>query len=45
MANTEMAEPLGISWPTVIAWRKRYTHEGLAHGLADRPRRGRPQTV
>jgi len=29
----------------VIAWRRRYRREGLAHGLADRPRRGRPQTV
>jgi transposase len=44
-ANTEIAERLGISRPTVIAWRKRYLREGLAHGLADRPRRGRPQTV
>jgi transposase len=45
VANTEIAERLGISRPTVIAWRKRYSREGLAHGLADRPRRGRPQTV
>jgi hypothetical protein len=45
VANTEIADRLGISRPTVIAWRKRYTHEGLAHGLADRPRRGRLQTV
>jgi transposase len=44
-ANTEIAERLSISRPTVIAWRKRYLREGLAHGLADRPRRGRPQTV
>jgi transposase len=29
----------------VIAWRKRYAHDGLTAGLADRPRRGRPQTV
>ncbi len=45
VANTEIADRLGISRPTVIAWRKRYTRQGLAHGLADRPRRGRPQTV
>ena len=44
-ANTEIAERLDVSRPTVIAWRKRYLREGLAHGLADRPRRGRPQTV
>jgi transposase len=29
----------------VIVWRKRYAREGLTGGLADRPRRGRPQTV
>jgi transposase len=44
-ANTEIAERLDVSRPTVIAWRKRYLREGLAHGLVDRPRRGRPQTV
>src|SRR5512132_3930017 len=45
VTNTEIAERLGISRPTVIAWRKRYAHEGLTAQLADRPRRGRPQTV
>jgi transposase len=45
VANTEIAERLGISRPTVIAWRKRYCREGLTGQLADRPRRGRPQTV
>jgi transposase len=45
ITNTEIAERLGISRPTVIAWRKRYTREKLRGGLADRPRRGRPQTV
>src|SRR5829696_6534518 len=44
-ANTEIAERLGVSRPTVIAWRKRYAREGLTVQLADRPRRGRPQTV
>ena len=44
-ANSEIAERLGVSRPTVIAWRKRYTREGLTAQLADRPRRGRPQTV
>jgi transposase len=43
--NTEIAERLGVSRPTVIAWRKRYVREGLLGRLADRPRRGRPQTV
>jgi transposase len=45
VANSEIAERLGVSRPTVIAWRKRYMGEGLTGGLADRPRRGRPQTV
>jgi transposase len=45
MANTEIAQRLGVSRPTVIAWRKRYAREGLIAELADRPRRGRPQTV
>jgi transposase len=44
-ANTEIAERLGVSRPTVIAWRKRYVREGLSGRLADRPRRGRPQSV
>jgi transposase len=44
LANTDIAERLGVSRPTVIAWRKRYLRQGVA-GLADRPRPGRPQTV
>jgi transposase len=45
VSNTEIAERLGISRPTVIAWRSRYLREGLTGQLADRPRPGRPQTV
>jgi transposase len=45
VANTEIARRLGISRPTVIAWRKRYIHRGLAYGLADQPRGGRPESV
>jgi transposase len=44
ISNTAIAQQLGITRPTVIAWRQRYTREGL-DGLADRPRPGRPQTV
>ncbi len=44
IANTQIAEQLGLSRPTVITWRHRYLREGLA-GLADRHRAGRPQTV
>jgi transposase len=43
-ANTKIAERLGVSRPTVIAWRRRYAREGLGD-LADQPRSGRPQTV
>ena len=43
--NSEIAERLGISRPTVIAWRKRYVREGLTGRLTDRPRAGRPQTL
>lgn len=43
--NSEIAQRLGISRPTVIAWRKRYAREGLTGRLTDRPRAGRPQTV
>src|SRR5215218_7501492 len=45
VANSEIAERLGVSRPTVIAWRKRYVRQGLTGGLADRPRAGRPQTM
>jgi transposase len=44
LSNTDIAEQLGVSQPTVIGWRRRYAREGLA-GLTDRPRPGRPQTV
>jgi DNA-binding transcriptional ArsR family regulator len=43
VAKSEIAERLGVSRPTVIAWRKRYVREGLTARLADRPRRGRPR--
>jgi transposase len=45
LSHTEIAERLGISRPTVIAWRSRKAREGLTGQLADRPRPGRPQTV
>jgi transposase len=43
-SNTEIAQRVGVSRPTVIACRRRYARRGLA-GLPDRPRPGRPQTV
>jgi transposase len=35
---------LGVSRPTVIKWRDRFTADGVA-GLADLPRSGRPKTI
>src|SRR6185312_7986710 len=35
---------IGVSKPTVIAWKKRYAAEGIA-GLDDRPKPGRPAQV
>jgi transposase len=38
------ARTLGVSRPTVIKWRERYSTAGL-EGLADQPRSGRPKTI
>ncbi|MFJ4439886.1 ROK family protein [Streptomyces sp. NPDC088923] len=40
----DSARRLGVSRPTVTAWRRRYAAEGLA-GLEHRPRSGRPSRV
>jgi transposase len=42
--NTEIADELRLSLPTVGLWRAKFAREGLA-GLADRPRPGRPRTI
>jgi transposase len=44
VANTEIAERVGVSRPTVNAWRDRYEAGGIA-ALEDRPRPGRPGRV
>jgi transposase len=44
VANGEIAERLEVSRPTVIALAQPL-REGLTGQLADRHRRGRPQTV
>ncbi|HEY5137557.1 MAG TPA: IS630 family transposase, partial [Candidatus Nanopelagicales bacterium] len=44
LANTEIAARVGVSRPTVIAWRARYETAGL-DGLDDEPRSGRPRYV
>jgi transposase len=44
VTNSEIAERLGISPPTVTKWRSRFATERL-DGLVDEPRPGRPRTV
>ena len=40
----EIVTRTGVSKPTVIAWKKRYSAEGIG-GLQDRPKPGRPPQV
>src|SRR5659263_170078 len=42
--TSQVARRLGVSRPTVIAWRERYRAAGL-EALRDAPRSGRPRTV
>lgn len=42
--NTRIAETVGVSRPTVLAWRDRYQVKGI-EGLEDEPRAGRPRQV
>jgi transposase len=44
LPNTEIAERVGVSRPTVNLWRGRYATRGLA-ALTDAPRSGRPAVV
>lgn len=44
MPNTEIAQTLGVSRPTVIGWRRRYSERGL-DGLTDEHRHGRPREI
>jgi len=44
LSGVEVAERVGCSEPTVVAWRRRYAERGLV-GLAERPRAGRPPTI
>ena len=44
LGTNEIVARVGVSKPTVIAWKKRYAAEGIA-GLDDRPKPGRPPVV
>jgi len=44
VANAVIADKVGVSRPTVLAWRDRYQESGLG-GLIDLDRSGRPRTV
>ena len=43
LANAEIVRQVGVSGPTVLTWRTRYTQGGL-ESLGDLPRSGRPAT-
>ncbi|WP_030904955.1 ROK family protein [Streptomyces sp. NRRL F-5126] len=44
LSVSRSAQSLGVSRPTVTAWRQRYAAQGLA-GLEHRPRSGRPTRI
>src|SRR3954451_15074291 len=44
VGTNEIVRRVGVSKPTVIAWKKRYEAEGLG-GLEDRPKPGRPAEI
>jgi transposase len=44
VGTNEIVARVGVSKPTVIAWKKRYASEGVA-GLDDRPKPGRPAQI
>ncbi|HET9657423.1 MAG TPA: helix-turn-helix domain-containing protein [Kineosporiaceae bacterium] len=44
LSNTAIAERVGVSRPTVIAWRGRYQAKGIK-GLQDEDRSGRPRQI
>src|SRR5689334_4967347 len=44
VGTNEIVRRTGLSKPTVIFWKRRYTAEGIG-GLADRPKPGKPRTT
>src|ERR671917_368121 len=43
-SNTEIAQRVGVTRPTVAKWRNRFAERRL-DGLVDEPRPGRPRTI
>ena len=43
-SNTDIADKVGVSRPTVLSWRKRYQDKGI-DGLVDQERSGRPRHI
>ncbi len=43
--NNRLAKEVGVSRPTVILWRRRYTTAGILGVLKDAPRPGRPRRL
>src|SRR4051794_7109620 len=44
VSQTQIAELVGVSRPTVRSWRRRYERSGVA-GLTDEKRSGRPRRI
>lgn len=44
VANSHIAERVGVAVSTVVKWRKRYLHDGIS-GLGDAARSGRPRRL
>ena len=44
VGTNEIARRVGVSKPTVIAWKRRYAADGVG-GLEDRPKPGKPRTT
>jgi transposase len=44
VGTNEIVHRVGVSKPTVIAWKRRFAEEGIA-GLDDRPKPGRPAVI
>ena len=40
-----VAQTLGVSYPSVLAWRDKYLAEGITAALSDKPRSGRPIVI